>query len=304
MSDRITSDASRAADVLRHGGIVGMPTETVYGLAALAHDEAAVARVFAVKGRPRTHPLIVHLPAAAEADRWGRIDDRARALMLARWPGPLTILVPRTLHSPVWVTGGRDTVALRVPDHALALELLSLVDDGIVAPSANRFGKVSPTKAEHVLEDLGVDVDLVLDGGPCGIGLESTIVDCSGEHLQVLRPGAVSAIEIAAVTGLDLVDPTGESRAPGMLLSHYAPRAKVVTVATMEEAREEVAGCEEQGRRAVILHDTDTRLLAMSLYDRLREADANGADVVVAVLPPATGIGVAIRDRLAKASAD
>lgn len=302
MTPRISDDVQTAASILRSGGIVGMPTETVYGLAALAHDEKAVRRIFDVKGRPRTHPLIVHLACAEDAPHWGLMDDAAHSLADARWPGPLTILVRRTSRAPDWVTGGRDTVALRVPDHPTALALLALVDDGIVAPSANRFGRVSPTRAEHVRDDLGDDVDLVLDGGPCAVGVESTIVECTGPTLQVLRPGAVTAEEISAITGLALVDTTADARAPGMMLSHYAPRARVVLVYGMDEADTQCADFVESGDRCVVLHEDDPERYALTLYDRLREADAAGVDVVVAVMPRAEGIGIAVRDRLAKAA--
>lgn len=175
----IISDVSTAADVLRSGGIIGMPTETVYGLAALAQNERAVHRVFDTKGRPRQHPLIIHISSLDEAMKYGKFNETAVALASAFWPGPLTLLVPRTSLVADWVTGGRDSVALRVPSHSIAQQLLKSVAEGVVAPSANRFGKVSPTSAEHVLLDLGDDVDAILDGGPCGVGVESTIVECT-----------------------------------------------------------------------------------------------------------------------------
>ena len=230
----ITTDVVLAADVLRNGGIIGLPTETVYGLAALARDEQAVHRIFDTKGRPRNHPLIVHLSTSADFTQWGRFNETALALAQAFWPGPLTLLVPRTSLVPDWVTGGRDTVAIRVPNHPMAQEILALINDGVVAPSANRFGKVSPTSALHVIADLGDDVDLVLDGGRSDVGVESTIVECT-EIFQILRPGNISEIEISKVSGRALGTTSGPSRAPGMLDSHYAPDAKVMLVLPVQK---------------------------------------------------------------------
>ena len=282
-----------------NGGIIGMPTETVYGLAARALDEHAVHRVFDVKGRPRNHPLIVHLADAGVASHWGVLNAEAGILSRSFWPGPLTLLLPRTELVPDWVTGGRDTVALRVPSHPLCAELLSICDDGIVAPSANRFGGVSPTTASHVVEDLGSEVDLVLDGGPCAVGVESTIVECIGVP-QVLRPGLVSAAEIGGLVGEVWRTSTGDARAPGMLSSHYAPRATVVLVDDLESARRIAA--ESEGRCAVIWHE-DVAEYARAMYAELRRFDDESMDIVVAVLPPDEGVGSAVRDRLGKASA-
>ena len=293
----VTTDPARAAEVLMNGGIIGMPTETVYGLAARALDEQAVHRVFDVKGRPRNHPLIVHLSADVDPGTWGIMNAEAEALAERFWPGPLTVLVPRTAVVPDWVTGGRATVALRVPSHPVCARLLDLCADGIVAPSANRFGSVSPTTAQHVLADLGDDVDLVLDGGPSSVGVESTIVECIGVP-QVLRPGVVSADEVASVVGAIWNGPTGDARAPGMLSSHYAPRARLILAEDMDEAQ-------------VLVRDTGARLLwhddaveyARLLYADLRAFDDEGATTVVALLPAPVGVGTAIRDRLAKAAA-
>ncbi len=303
MSSRITQDVDRAVEVLQRGGIVGMPTETVYGLAAIARNEEAVSRVYTVKGRPTSHPLIVHLSPHDDIKRWGQLNESAELLSNALWPGPLTLLVPRTALVPDWVTGARDTVALRIPAHDMAIDLLKAVGDAVVAPSANRFGQVSPTCAEHVVNDLGDSVDLVLDGGQCTIGIESTIVECTNSNVQVLRPGKVSALDIAAITGMTISAVDGPSRAPGMLLAHYAPKARVELFTSMDEAEERCNKYESTGVSAVVLHHADMTTYALSLYDNLRSADLNRNEVVLAVLPPDTGLGVAIRDRLSKAAA-
>lgn len=298
----VTTDPEHAASVLLSGGIIALPTETVYGLAAVALDEAAVHRVFDVKGRPRNHPLIVHLADSGSATAWGRLNDPALALAARFWPGPLTLLVPKTDLVPLSVTGGRDTVAIRIPAHPLAMDVLSRVGTGVVAPSANRFGKVSPTTADHVRRDLGTDVDLILDGGPCRIGVESTIVECTGNDVQILRPGAVTAAEVMLATGLRLHDAHGESRAPGMLLSHYAPDATVRLVESLDEALSARSAMEERGIRCSLLWYDDPDLYALHLYDDLRAADAEGVSVVIAVMPDPAGMGAAVRDRLKKAA--
>ena len=303
MSASLTRDATEAARCLAAGGLVAIPTETVYGLAARALDETAVARVYAVKNRPVDHPLIVHLAPSADPSRWGRFDDNALALAAAFWPGPLTLLVPRTSVVPDWVTGGRETVALRVPRHQLTIDMLEILGDAVVAPSANTFGHVSPTTPAHVLADLGDAIDLVLDGGACDVGIESTIVECSPEGLQILRPGAIDAPQIESATGVRPGELTGGARAPGMLASHYAPRAQVVLVASDLEAN--AAATDLRGRShivAIVQHD-NVADYARNLYADLRAADANGADVIVAVLPHGDGLAPAIADRLRKAAA-
>ncbi len=297
----ITSDVSQAAAILLKGGIVGMPTETVYGLAALARNEKAVHRVFDTKGRPRNHPLIVHLAPDSDLHRWGILDETAMKLANAFWPGPLTLLVPRTSLVPDWVTGGRDTVALRIPSHPVAQNFLTAVNDGVVAPSANRFGKVSPTTAQHVLDDLGDSVDVILDGGPCNVGVESTIVECT-TTFQLLRPGAISENEVALATGRIPTSISGPSRAPGMLESHYAPDAKVLLVDSLQEA-EVVRQTIDSTNSVFILHFENVSEYAEHLYDSLRAADQQKVAIVIAVRPQPNGIGLAIIDRLAKAAA-
>jgi L-threonylcarbamoyladenylate synthase len=300
-SGEIGSDIRQAATLLRDGGVIGIPTETVYGLAALASNEEAVRRVFDIKGRPYDHPLIVHLSPTEDLSQWGHFNSDATALAQAFWPGPLTLLVPRTARVPDWVTGGRDTVAIRVPNHSVAESLLELVADGVVAPSANLFGKVSPTEAKHVFNDLGKLVDYILDGGPSEHGVESTIVECI-DTPTILRPGSISKDDIEAVLHISMQADTGESRAPGMLTSHYAPNARVVLVETIEELRNQTSELSISGTRCISLHFDSVQEYAFRLYASLRQADETGVDVVVALLPPDQGLGVAIRDRLRKAS--
>jgi L-threonylcarbamoyladenylate synthase len=275
----------------------------VYGLAAVALNEEAVSRVFRVKGRPTSHPLIVHLSPKDDINRWGVLNSTAHLIAETFWPGPLTLLVPRTRLVPDWVTGGRDTVALRIPANDMTIALLESLNNAVVAPSANRFGRVSPTTAQHVVDDLGDSVDLVLDGGQCAIGIESTIVECTDSSVQILRPGKVSAVEIAKVTGLDISMTDGPSRAPGMLLAHYAPSAQVELCDSLSDARARLEHYAARGTPAEILHHEDPAVYALSLYDDLRSADLRGSEVVMAVLPPLGGLGAAIRDRLTKAAA-
>lgn len=294
------SDVDRAIAVLHAGGLVAIPTETVYGLAADASNPDAVRRIFAVKARPADHPLIVHIGAADQLDRWAAaVPPTAIVLADACWPGPLTLLVPRSPHVLDVVTGGRSTVGVRVPAHPLTLELLDRFGGGLAAPSANRFGQVSPTTPAHVRADLGDDVDFVLDGGPCPIGVESTIVDCTVDPPQVLRPGGISADEIAALLDMTLGSAMGPSRAPGMLASHYAPRCRVLLAGTLATAHTLAAA--HPG--AEILDDADLAHYAYTLFSRMREADDRGTETLIAVLPPAVGLGHAIRDRLTKAAA-
>ena len=196
------ADIEQAVRVLRAGGLVAFPTETVYGLGADAEDVQAVERIFAAKGRPRTHPLIAHIGSADQLDHWAAdVPESARLLAERFWPGPLTLVLWRSNRVPFAVTGGLETVALRVPDHPVALALLSAFGGGVAAPSANRFGSVSPTTARHVREDMGSAVDLVLDGGPCEVGVESTIVDVRGEQLAILRPGGVAREDLERALG-------------------------------------------------------------------------------------------------------
>jgi L-threonylcarbamoyladenylate synthase len=298
---RLTTDVGVALDAIRSGGVVAVPTETVYGLAADASNEAAVRRVFEAKGRPADHPLIVHVADGGQLAEWASEVPAAAALLAdACWPGPLTVLVPRAAHVLDVVTGGRPTVGVRVPAHPLTSALLADFGGGLAAPSANRFGHVSPTTAEHVLDDLGDSIDVVLDGGPCPIGVESTIVDCTVDPPQVLRPGGIPTEQVERLLDGRLATASGPSRAAGMMASHYAPRARVLLVGSVAEAQ---AVAERTAGAHVLDRTEDLVAYARSLYADLRRADEDGISVVVAVMPPAVGLGHAIRDRLWKAAA-
>ncbi|MCF2530964.1 L-threonylcarbamoyladenylate synthase [Yinghuangia soli] len=313
-------DIAKAAEVLRSGGLVALPTETVYGLGADAEDPAAVARIFAAKGRPPTHPLIVHLGSAGQLDDWAAdVSPEARELAERFWPGPLTLVLRRGSRVPSEVTGGLETVALRVPDHPVALQLLAEFGGGIAAPSANRFGSVSPTTADHVRTELGDAVDFVLDGGPCRVGVESTIVDTTSGTLSVLRPGGVTSESLEAVLGRPLAAPSATPvRVPGQHPSHYAPRARVVLVAP-DRVAAEAALAQDQGHRVGVLlpasaPDTGIKAHAVvevpgsmadyarGLYGFLRGLDERGCDLIVASLPPEADLGTAIANRLRRAA--
>ncbi len=316
---RLTTDAARAAQVLRDGGLVGLPTETVYGLGADAGSAQAVARIFSAKQRPADHPLIVHIHRPAQIRQWAReVPTAAWQLAEAFWPGPLTLVLPRVPGVLDVVTGGLDTVALRVPSHPLALDLLAQFGGGVAAPSANRHGRVSPTTARHVQSELGDAVDLLLDGGPCRIGVESTIVDFVDEGMRILRPGGITSQDLRRVTGgtvLDRADPA--VRRPGAMTSHYAPRARVVLTAA-EDALAALETWHRNGARAGLLSacrpenlppgvpwlslGTASEQQAQQLYALLRQADDLGLDVLVAVPPLDEGLGAALCDRLVRAA--
>ena len=305
----ISNDIDLAAERLRAGGVVAIPTETVYGLAADARNRAAVTRVFELKGRPTDHPLIVHLRSGADITDWAESVPPAAARLAATcWPGPLTMLLHRHPDVDDAVTGGLPTIGLRVPSHPIAQELLERFGSGLAAPSANRFGKVSPTTAQHVLDDLGAyldpDRDLILDGGPCDVGVESTIVDLTVEPPQVLRAGAISADDLRRILTADIADASGPSRASGMLASHYAPACAVEAAEDRVRADELAERRRTDGERVEVLDRTEDLVAAAShLYADLRAADAAALDRLIVVLPPAAGLGHAIRDRLLKAAA-
>lgn len=307
-------EATAAAELLRNGGLVAFPTETVYGLGADACNEVAIAKVYEAKGRPVGHPLIVHLSDSSDLARWTTSQDvRVSKLTTAFWPGPLTIIVPRTDLVSDAVTGGRPTVGLRVPDHDIARSMLGAFGGGVVGPSANRFGHVSPTTAEHVLADLSGRIDAVLDGGPCHVGIESTIVEVLGEGpVTLLRPGATSVASIEDCLGELVVDGrSGPSRAAGMLASHYSPNAIVrllgSDVVLGERAAPDVAtirpgGTEVGGHREILL-PVDDAGFARGLYAALREADSWNVREIVVVAPQEGPMVEAILDRLQKAAA-
>lgn len=314
---------ARAAALLRAGGLVALPTETVYGLGADASSPDAVARIFAVKGRPVDHPVIVHIADATQLDHWAvDVPDVARALAAAFWPGPLTVILRRRAHVLDAVTGGQDTVGLRVPAHPVALALLVAFGEGIAAPSANRFGRVSPTDHRHVLADLGEFLDptrdAILAGGATEVGVESTIVDCSGSVPRILRHGGITAEQLSEVIGDPLSFAAavgGDVRAPGTLDAHYAPTARIEVVEAVHVAGRLAALVGRRvgllgpaaldGASAVRLEGPDPytgEALAPVIYARFRDADRLGLDVLLVVPPPAEGIGVAVRDRLARAA--
>jgi L-threonylcarbamoyladenylate synthase len=301
--------------VLQRGGLVAFPTETVYGLGADASNPAAVARIYEVKGRPTSHPVIVHIGDVGELPRWAReIPEAAMKLAARFWPGPLTLVLRRGPGVGDEITGGDDTIGLRMPNHPVALELLRQFGGGIAAPSANKFGRISPTTAEHVRNDLGKDVDLILDGGPCEIGIESTIIDLSRDRPVLLRPGRISAEEIEATLQVE-TGPRDRSapRAPGTLESHYAP-GKPLRLVAGDRWDERVRGAwrncavlcfrtRSAGERYAmwIPASTDPQRYARDLYSNLRALDASGCDEILVEEPPASAEWAAVRDRLARA---
>jgi len=294
-----------AAECLRTGGLVAMPTETVYGLAADATNAQAVARIFAVKARPRFNPLICHVTGHAAADEIAWIPPLAEALIEAFWPGPLTLVLERRPGTAIvdLVTAGLETVAIRAPAHTIARQLLFAVERPLAAPSANRSGRVSPTTAAHVAADLGGDVDLILDGGPCGVGLESTILGISGGRLTLLRPGAVTGEDIAEVTGVvPDTKQSGAITAPGQLPRHYAPETKLRLEATERRAGEILIGFGPVEGDLSLSPRGDFVEAAARLFALLREADAAGAEAIAVAPVPDRGLGRAINDRLLRAA--
>ncbi len=299
---------ARAAEILRAGGLVGLPTETVYGLGCDATNARAVARLFAIKARPTFNPLISHVLDRAGADRHGIFDARAERLASAFWPGPLTLVLKRRADSPVCdlACAGLDTIGLRAPAHALMREVLSLFGGPIAAPSANRSGAVSPTTVAHVRADLGADIDLVLDGGPARFGLESTIVALIGDAPpSLLRPGAIARDAIEALIGPLASPAQGALAAPGMLASHYAPRARLRLNATGPGAGEAYLafGAPTPSHALSLSATGDLTEAAANLYAHLRALDAGGAAVIAVAPIPMHGRGEGINDRLARAAA-
>ena len=281
-----------AVDILRAGGLVGFPTETVYGLGADARDPLAVRRIFAAKGRPATNPLIVHVASAAVGRRYVTAwPADAERLAAAFWPGPLTIVLPRDGSIAEEVSAGRGTVGVRVPNHPVALALLAAFDGPVAAPSANRANHVSPTTAEHVRTELGDRVDLVLDGGPCAVGIESTVVDLTGPRPALLRPGGVSRAELEAAIGpVEIVH--GSAASPGQGGRHYAPLTPAYRVEVGEAIPPGVA---------ILRCDGDPAECARTLYARLRALDGT-ADAIYVEMPPLTAEWTAVRDRLLRAT--
>jgi L-threonylcarbamoyladenylate synthase len=308
-----TAMVDAAANLLA-GGLVAFPTETVYGLGADACNADAVARIYSVKGRPADHPLIVHIASMDGLGDWAD-DVPGYAISLARdfWPGPMSLVVRRSGLAGDFVTGGQDTVGVRVPDHPVALGLLEAFvragGKGVAAPSANRFGNVSPTTAQAVSDELGdylADGDLILDGGPCDVGVESTIIDCTGDVPKILRPGAITAQMIAESTGLEVIGVVEESpiRVSGSLEAHYAPAATVVLDQSPVAGQGYIAMADVVADEGVVrlAAPTTHEEFARVLYSALREADERGLATVVVTQPAGDGIAVAIRDRLMRAA--
>jgi L-threonylcarbamoyladenylate synthase len=312
---------ARAAAVLRAGGLVAFPTETVYGLGAHAMDPAAVARIFAAKGRPASNPLIVHLAGADRVSDVAAAWPEAAARLAERfWPGPLTLVLPRHPRVPEAVTAGGPTVAVRVPAHPVARALLGAAGVPVAAPSANRSSRLSPTRAGHVLQDLAGRIDLVLDGGPCAGGIESTVLDVTAAPPRLLRPGLASRAELEAVIGPIAGPPSAAGGsalpAPGMLSRHYAPRTPLECVEAGGRQRVEELGraglrvgwvtrgapAEVPGGAVLRILSADPAGYAASLYAALHELDAAGMDRIVVDLPPDAPEWLAVRDRLRRAS--
>ncbi len=313
----VTENIHRAAEIIKRGGVVAFPTETVYGLGADAFNPLAVARVFEVKKRPSFDPLIVHVAREAHLEKLvAEIPSDAKKLIERFWPGPLTVVLPKREEVPEIVTAGLSTVAIRMPDHPIALRLIEAAGSPIAAPSANPFGYLSPTTAEHVREQLGHEIDFILDGGPCRVGVESTILAFSEGRPELLRPGGLSLEEIESTIGkVEVRRIEGEKPgAPGMLPTHYAPRTPMIL-----RPRSRMAGAcqkgkvgvlalrrieeELQGEQVEILSEKgDLREAAANLFAAIRRLDALNLDLIVAETVPEEGLGRAIMDRLRRAS--
>ena len=308
-----TADALiSAAQLLKAGGLVALPTETVYGLGADATNKAAVARIYKVKGRPADHPLIVHIHSMQSLADWAD-EIPSYAISLARdfWPGPMTLVLKRSILAEDFVTGGQPTVGLRVPDHVIALALLSefakIGGKGIAAPSANRFGHVSPTTAQAVQDEIGAFLDqqdLILDGGPSQVGVESTIIDCTSDAPRILRPGAITIEMVEESTGLKVSSTESNIRVSGSLENHYAPNATVDLNRTPTAGEGFIALAYIQTPADVIRLASPANVadFARVMYAALREGDAQGLKSVVVTEPDGDGLALAIRDRLMRAS--
>jgi L-threonylcarbamoyladenylate synthase len=280
----------KAAHALVRGDLVGIPTETVYGIAADATNELAVQRIFAAKERPADNPLIVHVSDPNAAYAVAEVTDEARSLMERFWPGPLTLVLYKTAIIPAIVSGGRDTVAVRMPDHPVALALLTRFGRPVAAPSANRFMGLSPTRAEDIDTFITSKLELILDGGPCRVGIESTVLDLTGRQAKILRPGAITADQIAAVTQVAALDGASERKSPGMYARHYAPNTPVRMVDAISPG---VPG---------VRLDPDVKAYAAALYRRLHELDLMGLSEILVEAPPDTAEWEAVWDRLRKAA--
>jgi L-threonylcarbamoyladenylate synthase len=321
------SDIEQAAKILREGGTVAFPTETVYGLGANALNPTAIAKIFAAKDRPSWDPLIVHVSDREMLDQVAVVTPQAEKLIQAFWPGPLTLLLERTKQVPDAITAGRPLVGVRMPSHPIALALIRTAGVAIAAPSANRFGRTSPTTATHVLEDLNDRIDAVLDGGPTTVGVESTVLDPNQNPMLIYRPGAITSEMIEKVAGaVRIFQSTATSPenpeslpSPGVGIRHYAPRAKLILVANETELHEKEEQLALAGEKTGVLLPnnwtakpstavfswadwSDGHALAQRLFAGLRELDARGVTTILCPLPEANGVGLAIRDRLEKAA--
>jgi len=307
-----------AAEILLKGGLVAFPTETVYGLGGDAENPSSVKRIFSAKGRPADHPLIVHIESSKDLSRWAReIPPEAFVLAERYWPGPLTLILKRDRRVLDMVTGGQDTVGLRVPDHPVALGLLEAFGGGIAAPSANRFGRVSPTTSAHVQEELGNVPDLILDGGSCRVGIESTILDLSTGKPRLMRPGAITVSEIEAVLGVSVSMPGNDGpRAPGRMRSHYAPSTPVFLL-PFTQMEEEIKRRVANGKRVAVLATSPIRQTenffqqfmpdtpagwAHELYSKLRVLDGQSFACILVEIPPSGADWQGVRDRLERAA--
>jgi len=314
------SSIEHAAQVLRAGGLVGFPTETVYGLGADASNDEALKKIYTAKGRPRNHPLIVHLEDFAAVAQWAKnVPGAAHALARRYWPGPLTLILERADGVSDLLTGGQDTIALRVPSHPVARALLAAFGGGIAAPSANRYGRVSATTADHVRSEFGSAVDLVLDGGACEVGIESTIVDLSGPQPALLRPGSIGAAELEAALGIVLAGAGAASpRVPGSIAKHYSPQTPLMLMeadlvvelaASMTRQGHKVAVLARSARQPLlegmtwVAASSEPAAYAHDLYANLRALDAAGCGAILVEEPPLEPAWAAIHDRLTRAAA-
>ena len=315
ISSCTASTLKDAATSLRSGNLVAFPTETVYGLGVDATNKDAVAHLYQVKGRPSDHPLIVHISSMANLDKWAReIPEYAIKLARTFWPGPMTLILPRTNLAKDFITGNQDSVGIRVPSHPLATALLTEFEEqgglGVAAPSANRFGKVSPTTADAVVEELSgylLLTDLILDGGPCQVGVESTIINCTKDIPEILRPGAITATMISDLIGLQVNQITTSSnkltiKAPGLLQSHYAPKAKVFlsTTPNLGDGFIALSDIPTPPGAIRLASPKDTKEYAQILYKALRLADTKQLPNVIVIPPTGDDLAIAICDRLEK----
>ena len=291
----ILSDIDEVVAILKQGGLVALPTETVYGLAGDAGNPLAIRQIYATKGRPAGHPVIVHMAQGSDLSTIAKLDDRAHALANAFWPGPMTLILPKQSCVPDEVTGGLDTVGIRVPDHPLTQSVLTHFADGIAAPSANRFGRVSPTSAQHVMDEFEGQIP-VLNGGACTVGIESTIIDLTNDQAALLRPGAITPSAIEAIVG-PLT--TSDTKAPGTLAQHYQPMTSLLLSNNVAADKARLVA---EGQTVAVLTATDPQDHAKRLYAELRRLDKLGVDILIAEAAPSSGLGVAINDRLRRAA--